>query len=451
MDGVGTGGYGASVADRERKRTSSAQPAPHGRRWGMCVKGGRHVTARLVALIGGSIIVPALSLWPLAQAAEPIKVGWVGPLSPPGGYAEGALMKQAAELAAEEINAKGGVLGRPIQVMFQDTRGQPEEGTAAAERLISQEHVVAITGEFHSSVFLAEMEVAHNAGIPIIAVDVWALKITGKGYPEVFRVAPNQALIASKYGEWLAAAGFKNVAVLYEKTDGGQSGRDVLLPVLKQHNVAYDVVGADPNTTEFTAQIERFKSHAPPYDFFMSIYSEAGAYPMISQSHTLGFAPTAHTGMANSGGPAVDPTFWKNVGEGGKYLVTEIVGLPKAAWNDKTKAFVAAFKKKYNQPASPQAIENYDAMLVLADAIARANSTEGKALIAALEKTDVVLGRGRYTFSTSHTPDWSYHQFMDAPVALVQYDKVDQDAEDAPIVWPRDIADVQYMYLRPGQ
>ncbi len=417
----------------------------------MRVKGRWHVTSKLLVLIGATVIASSQLIGTSARAADPIKVGWVGPLSPPGGYAEGALMKQAAEIAADELNAKGGVLGRPIKVIFVDTRGKPEEGTAAAERLISQEKVVAITGEFHSSVFLAEMEVAHKAGIPIIAVDVWALKITAKGYPEVFRVAPNQALIAAKYGDWMAAAGFKNVAVMFEKTDGGQSGRDVLLPVLDKHGIKYEVVGADPSATEFTAQIERFKSHQPPFDFFMTFYSEAGAYPLVSQSHTLGFAPTARTGMANSGGPAVDPTFWKNVGQAGKYLLTEIVGLPKAAWNDKTKAFVAAFKKKYNQTPSPQAIENYDAMLVLADAIQRAKSTDGKALIAALEKTDIVLGRGRYTFSTSHEPDWAYHQFMSAPVALVQYDKVDQEAEDAPIIWPRDIADVKYMYLRPGQ
>jgi len=415
----------------------------------MQVKGRWQVTGMLAATIGGLVLAQFLST-PL-NAAEPIKVGWVGPLSPPGGYAEGALMKDAAQLAADEINAKGGVLGRPIQVIFEDTRGQPEEGTAAAEKLISDEHVVAITGEFHSSVFLAEMEVAHNAGIPIIAVDVWALKITAKGYPEVFRVAPNQALIASKYGEWIAASGFKNVAVIYEKTDGGQSARDVLLPVLDKNGVKYDVVGADPNSTEFTAQIERFKSHTPPYDFFMTDYSEAGAYPMVSQSYTQGFAPTAATGIANSGGPAVDPTFWKNVGDAGKYLVTEVVGLPKNAWNDTTKSFVDAFQKKYGQPASPQAIENYDAMLVLADAIKRANSTDGKAIIAALEKTDIVLGRGRYTFSTSHTPDWAYHQFMGAPVALIQYDKTNEQPEDAPIVWPRDIANVKYMYLKPGQ
>jgi len=410
-----------------------------------------HAAGRLALLIGGLVIAPALLLSGQVRAADTIKVGWVGPLSPPGGYAEGALMKAATELAIDEINAKGGVLGKKIECYYEDTRGQPEEGTAAAQRLISEDHVVAITGEFHSSVFLAEMAVAHAAGIPIIAVDVWALKITATGYPEVFRVAPNQALIASKYGDWLAAAGFKNVAIIVEKTDGGQSARDVLLPILDKHGVHYDIVGSDPNATEFTAQIERFKSHTPPYDFFMTIFSEAGAYPMVSQSYTLGFAPTAHTGIANTGGPAVDPTFWKNVGEAGKYLVTEIVGLPKSAWNDKTKAFVEAFKKKYGESPSPQAVENYDAMWILADAIERAKSTDGKALIAALEKTHWLGGRGLYTFSTSHQPDWAYHQFMNAPVALVQYDKVNQDPDDAPIIWPRDIADVKYMYNKPSK
>src|SRR5256712_10295692 len=146
----------------------------------MRVKHSWRVTGRVLRVIAAIAIAATQLIGTTAKAADPIKVGWVGPLSPPGGYAEGALMKQAAEIAAEELNARGGVLGRPIQVVFADTRGKPEEGTAAAERLISQEKVVAITGEFHSSVFLAEMEVAHKAGIPIVAVDVWALKITAK-------------------------------------------------------------------------------------------------------------------------------------------------------------------------------------------------------------------------------------------------------------------------------
>ncbi len=403
----------------------------------------------VVAVVGaGMILVPVKTL---LGAAEPIKLGWVGPLSPPGGYADGQLMKDAATLAVDEINAKGGVLGRPIQVSYQDTRGLPEEGTAAAERLISQEHVVAIMGEFHSSVFLAEMEVAHKNGIPIVAVDVWANKITAAGYPEVFRVAPCQALIATQWGNWMVAAGFKNVAIIYEKTDGGQSARDVLLPILQAHGVRYDVVGADLNQTDFTAQIERFKTHTPPYDLFHTIYSEAGLYPMVQQAHSAGFAPTARTGISNTGGPATTPTFWKNVGDAGKYLVTEVVGLPKAKWNNITRAFVANFTKRFNSPPTPQAIENYDATYIIVDAIKRAGGTDPKALIAALEKTTWVGGRGKYSFATDHNPYWHYHQFVDAPVNLVQFDKVGQTPDDAPVVWPRSLATVQYTYKRPPQ
>ncbi len=403
----------------------------------------------IIFLIAGVILMPVSTPRWSALAAEPIKLGEVGPLSPPGDYANGALMKNAAEIATDEINAAGGVLGRQVTVSYQDSRGMPEEGTAVAERLVSQEHVSAIFGEYHSSVFLAEMEVAHKNNVPIVAVDVWALKITGKGYPEVFRVAPNQALIASKYGDWLAAAGFKNIAILYEKTDGGQSHLDVLLPALDKHGIKYDAVGVDPNQTDFTPQIVRFKNHTPPYDFFASVYSEAGAYNMISQAFAQGFAPTGQTGIYNSGGPATDPTFWKTLREAGKYVVTENPALPKSGWNDKTRGFVAAFRARFKVPPSPQAMESYDAEWILADAIKRAGSTDPKALIAAMETSTWLGTRGKYSFSLGHSPDWAYHQFMEAPVALIQYDNVDQAFEDAPVLWPRNIASVQYLYLKP--
>ncbi|HET8998039.1 MAG TPA: ABC transporter substrate-binding protein, partial [bacterium] len=187
-----------------------------------------HVRGRWIAagvatlLIFGLVIIQAPVMRVALYAAEPIKIGEVGPLSPPGGYEDGKLMLDAAQMAVEEINAAGGVLSRPIKLIEADTRGKPEEGTAAAERLITQEKVAAIFGEFHSGVFLAEMEVAHKNGIPIVAVDVWNNKITAKGYAEVFRVAPNQAIIANRYADWIAAAGFKNVLVMYEKTPGGE-------------------------------------------------------------------------------------------------------------------------------------------------------------------------------------------------------------------------------------
>ncbi len=413
---------------------------------------GKVITTTRRSVLANAGAVASLPLIGRAAraAGEPIQIGWVGPLSPPGGYAEGTNMKNAAQLAMDEVNAQGGVLGRKVEITFADTRGMPAEGRTAAERLVQQNKVVAVFGEFHSPVALAEMEVFHKYGTPFMACDVWSDQITAKGYPEVFRNAPAVSLIDVTIGQWIAAAGFKNVAIIAEKNDVGLAARTLVQQELTTAGVKFTSVDADPNLTDFTAQILRFKSASPPYDFFLSVYSEAGAYPMIRQAHDLGFAPTANCGIYNSGGEAVDPTFWQNVGPAGQWLVTENVGLPKAAWNDKSKAFVAAYKQKHNADPSGAVMESYDGAWLLFDAIKRAKSTEAKAIIHELETTSYVGVRGKYSFSTSHEPAWHYHQFLDAPLTLLQYSEVNQGQADAPIVWPKKFATVPYVYKKPG-
>ena len=184
-----------------------------------------------------------------ARAADPISIGWVGPLSPPGGYAEGTNMKNAAEIAAEEINAQGGILGRPVEITYADTRGMPAEGRTAAERLVQQNKVVAVFGEFHSPVALAGMEVYHKYGIPFMACDVWSDQITAKGYPEVFRNAPAVSLIDVTIGQWIAAAGFKNVAIIAEKNDVGLAARTLVAAGTDQgeHQVHLGGCGSQPD------------------------------------------------------------------------------------------------------------------------------------------------------------------------------------------------------------
>ena len=104
---------------------------------------------------------------PVAEG-ETILIGGFGPLSAPGSYQAGTEMRQAAEMAVDELNEAGGVLGKQIELIFGDTEGLPERGTAVTERLISQNHVVGLVGEYHSGVGLASMEVAHKYGIPVI-------------------------------------------------------------------------------------------------------------------------------------------------------------------------------------------------------------------------------------------------------------------------------------------
>lgn len=428
--------------DESRRRRSATDPAPTLQASGLTRRA-------MLAASGAAASVPLLGGRARA-AGEPIVLGWVGPLSPPGGYAEGILMKDAAELAVEQINAKGGVLGRPIKVVYADTRGMPAEGRTAAERLVQEDKVAAVFGEFHSPVALAEMEVFHKYGVPFMACDVWSDKITAKGYPEVFRNSTAVSLIDTTIGEWMVAAGFKNIAILAEKDDVGLDSRKAVQAVLDKAKVPYTAVDAEPTLTDFTSQILRFKSHKPTYDIFFQLFAEAGAYDIIREAHDLGFAPTAKTAMYNSGGEAVDPTFWQNVGKAGVHLVTENVGLPKSSWNDKTKAFVKIFTTRFKADPPGSAMESYDAAWLLAEAIKSAGSTNPKGIIHALETTNWVGTRGKYSFSTSHSPAWHYHQFLEAPLTIIQYDKLNQSANDAPIIWPRKFATVPYTYKKPA-
>ncbi len=216
------------------------------------------------ATLGGAGAAASLPLLGRrARAAEPIVIGWVGPLSPPGGYAEGTNMKNAASIAAAEINQQGGLLGRPVQIVYADTRGTPAEGRSAAERLVQQEKAVAVFGEYHSGVALAEMEVFHRYGVPFMACDVWSDEITAKGYPEVFRNAPAISLIDVAIGQWVIAAGFKNVAIIAEKDDVGLSDRTLVAQLFDKAGVKYQAVDADVTLTDFTAQTPALQEQQP--------------------------------------------------------------------------------------------------------------------------------------------------------------------------------------------
>src|SRR4030042_2910877 len=113
-----------------------------------------------------------------ADAQDVIKIGIVAPLSAPGGVETGQALVDGAKIAAEEINAGGGLLGRKLELVIGDTSGQPEKGTAVMERLITLDKVVAVGGEAHSSVALAEIEVAHRYGIPIVIAEAWSDSVT---------------------------------------------------------------------------------------------------------------------------------------------------------------------------------------------------------------------------------------------------------------------------------
>jgi branched-chain amino acid transport system substrate-binding protein len=386
-----------------------------------------------------------------AFAQDTIKIGWVGPLSPPGGYSAGQEMKWATQFAADEENKAGGVLGKQIEVIYEDTKGTPDQGTAAMERLVNDDHVVAVVGEFHSSVALAEIEVAHKYGIPWVGTDVWADSITAKQYPEVFRVSPANSLIYTKVGNWVVESGFKNVAVMQEATDYGVGAVEVLKGILDQKGVNSNVITVQMGQQDFTPELLRLMSADPRPDLLMMIIAGEAVYPIIKQACEQGFAPSDATALYSGGGPSLEKELWETTGDCSKYLISEDVALPTAQWNDIAKNFSTNFEKQYNRPPTGTAMESYDDLKIVAQAIRDAGSTDPAAIIQALEKIKFTGTRGEYTFSTEKEPAWAYHQFMDAPIMLIQYDEEGQTPDQAPIIYPRDWATADQLYMKPGK
>jgi branched-chain amino acid transport system substrate-binding protein len=169
---------------------------------------------------------------------------------------------------------------------------------------------------------------------------------------------------------------------------------------------------------------------------------------MIKQAHQIGFAPSKNTAILGAGMDTLYPNFWDTVGEAGVYVLSNpagLPGIPKTATSDK---FGKAFKAKMNREPDAVAMEGYDTVMVIAEAVKLSQATSGKSIIDGLEKISWEGTRGTIKFTTEKSPAWAYHMWMDVPVFIIQYTKVKQDPSQAAIIWPAKYATAKE-YIRP--
>src|SRR6185312_14892969 len=155
------------------------------------------------------------------QAADPIKIGVTITQSPPGSVVQGTQVKDGLEVTAKMINDAGGIDGRPVELVIEDTQGLPEKARAAVGKLITRDKVVAITGEHQSSAALAGMEVAHRYHIPYVNTNGWSDAIREKGYPEVFNPGNYNNHVVDAVAASMKALGAKRIVAFAENTDYG--------------------------------------------------------------------------------------------------------------------------------------------------------------------------------------------------------------------------------------
>ena len=403
----------------------------------------RKLVASAIGFLFPFILIPGVN------AQDVIKIGIVAPLSAPGGVETGQALVDGAKIAAEEINAGGGLLGKKLELVIGDTSGQPEKGTTVMERLITLDKVVAVGGEAHSSVALAEIEVAHRYGIPIVIAEAWSDSVTAKGYLEVFRLTVSNSLIYAKAATWIKDAGFKHVAVIGENSDWGLGVIQVFKDNLIAAGVKVTAMSAERTVTDFTPQLMQLKNMQPPVDFLVDGFTGAGEILMIKQAHEIGFAPSKNTAILGAGMDTLYPNFWDTVGEAGVYVLSNpagLSGIPKTSISEK---FGKTFKTKLNREPDSVAMEGYDSVMVLAEAIKLKKSSAGKDIIDGLENQVNWEGtRGTIKFNRGKNPPWAYHMWMDVPVFIIQYTKMKQDPSQAAILWPAKHATVK-TYIRP--
>jgi len=372
---------------------------------------------------------------------DTIKIGALAPLSAPGSVTGGAAMRAAMEIAVEEINAAGGVLGKPVEMILVDTEGLPERGTAAMERLINQEGVVGVVGEYHSAVGLTAKEVAHANGMPTIFSETWNDQITAVQYPEVFRIAPVSSVVSAVDAEFVASLGvIKKVVIMSENTGYGIPAAETTEEKLAEKGIESVSFFADLGTQDFSGIIPRVKAENP--DLIWVLSTGETSYNFEQQAAEAGIGPQDLPMVCNQVA-ADSEAYWSNVPDG-NLCFYRLIGLPKAKYTDATTAFAAKYTEKTGKSsAESYAMEAYDSMKIMAQAINEAGSTDSQAVISAIENITYNGALGTITFpygTHNAVPEgvdakW-WHQFPDPAITIAQYTEAGQLSSDAATVFP---------------
>lgn len=320
-------------------------------------------------------------------AAEPIKIGLSGPFTG-GSSPMGVSMRDGVKLAADEINKKGGVLGRQIQLIERDDEAKNERGVQVSQELINKEHVIATLGYINTGVSLASQRFYQEAKIPVLNNVATGSIVTKQflppQYPDnyVFRTSANDTIQSALIvKEAIDTQKFTKVAILADSTNYGQLGREDLEKALAAKNIKPVAVEKfNIKDVDMTAQLLKAKEAGAQAILTYAIGPELAQ--IANGMEKLGWKVPMIGSWTLSMGNFIDNA-GKN-GEGARMPQTFI----QEPNTPKRKAFIEAYQKAYKVdriPSPVSAAQGYDSMYILAAAIKQAGGTDGVKIREALE------------------------------------------------------------------
>jgi ABC-type branched-subunit amino acid transport system substrate-binding protein len=358
------------------------------------------------ALLSATLLIAAAAP-PSVGAAEPVRIGITTVLSGPTAD-RGQSEQYGAQLALDQINEAGGVLGRPIEAFYADNACKLGVGMPGTNRLIEQEHVPVLIGALCTPVTHAIMPVVQAAKVPLVIATsagqdfVDASGAGGNDY--AFKTIPSELDIARGLVRWLKTQPVKSVAVIAESgrfpeanaVALAQAAKDAGMTVTAQHILP-------PGTTDFIPVLEKLKAGAPDVlltalggssaGFFRAYEASGWKVPVsgrVDFAAALGFVSTS---FRSGGGLS---------GLSGVTVFTPLLDRPGV------RDFVAAYQAHYGLVPTQRSFFVYEATYLVVDAIRRAGTDQPAAIEQALKTTTMpsLLG-GSYApddHNHAHTP-----------------------------------------------
>ena len=354
----------------------------------------------------------------LGHAAEPIRIGVSGPFTG-GSSPMGLSMRDGIRVAAAEINAAGGLLGRPVLLVERDDGARNERGAQLAQELIGREKVVAAIGIVNTGVALASQRFYQEARVPMITAVATGSIVTRQFLPPqhpdnfIFRMSANDTIQAAMIvEEAVERRRFRKLAILADSTNYGQLGREDLERALEKKGVRPVAVDKfNIRDIDMTRQLMRAREAGAEALLLYGIGPELaqianGAAKLGWSVPIIGGWPLSMSNFIDSAGPN---------GEGARMPQTFI----QEPTTPRRRAFIEAWQKlarAERMPSPSAAAQGYDGMLLLAAAIRQAGTTHGSRVREALEnlkdKVEGVITTYERPFSRGD------HEAIDSPAQV---------------------------------
>jgi branched-chain amino acid transport system substrate-binding protein len=351
------------------------------------------------SMIGQTVSIAALALGLISSAAaqSAIPVGLVQPLT--GAFAAaGTDVVNGAKIAADEINAKGGVLGKKLELVIEDSKSNPTEAAAVAEKLIVRDKVPVLMGASASTATLAVMPKLMEYKVPMLVETSSSSKITTSGNPYIFRIAPPSEVEAAVFGKIVKRVGIQKADFLVVNNDWGRGTADEFSKVLKDNGIGVGLVERmDQGAQDMNAQLVKFKGSGADTLFVTTAVEQLSL--VLKQAASLGL----NLRIISTGGSQNPDQLITNAGKAADGTWHLVFFAPWAPETTPDPAAAKAFVAEWNHRGLPfggltSSFRGYDGIRAITEAIKIAGKAEPEAIRTALWNVNILGLNGPIKF-----------------------------------------------------